>query len=165
MRFSKALLIEHTIKRQSNIVNRTEKQLKATVSFKTLSFHWLIRYLTMLSDFKELVKSIVFIQALTKYVNVIWQLFGESSRSRLDWFCKCNEPIILDMNKWALHTKCLVVLCDESSCEKTNDKRWKQTKQNKQINKQINGLATMDRPPPRGVLPYIKYIGMCRPKG
>ena len=84
MRFSKALLIEHTIKRQSNIVNRTEKQLKATVSFKTLSFHWLIRYLTMLSDFKELVKSIVFIQALTKYVNVIWQLFGESSRSRLD---------------------------------------------------------------------------------
>ena len=160
MRFSKALLIEHTIKRQSNIVNRTEKQLKATVSFKTLSFHWLIRYLTMLSDFKELVKSI----SITKYVNVIWQPFGESSRSRLDWFCKCNEPIILDMNKWALHTKCLVVLCDESSCEKTNDKRWKQTKQNKQINKQINGLATMDRPP-RGVLPYIKYIGMCRPKG
>lgn len=63
MRFSKALLIEHTINQQSNIVNRTEKQLKATVSFKTLSFHRLIRYLTMLADFKELVKSVVFIRA------------------------------------------------------------------------------------------------------
>lgn len=79
MRFSKALLIERTINRQSNIVNRTEKQLKAT-----LSFHRLIRYLTTLSDFKELVKFVVFIQALNKYVNVIWQLFGESNRSRLD---------------------------------------------------------------------------------
>lgn len=139
MRFSKALLIEHTINQQSNIVNRTEKQLKATVSFKTLSFHRLIRYLTMLADFKELVKSVVFIRAWTKYLNVIWQLVRECSRLCLHRFCKykCNEPIIVDMNKWALHTKCLVVLCDESSCEKTNDKRWKQTK-TKRTNKQTN---------------------------